>query len=82
MQLKGTQIMLNKLDYTYIWKLLKEFGVTHYCAAPTVQNELCNHPDAVRLQRTVRTFSGGMSIASYCVVHKDYQGSTIVIMNG
>lgn len=51
--------MLNKLDYTYIWRLLKENGVTHYNGAPTVQNEICNHPDAVRLNHTVQAYSGG-----------------------
>lgn len=56
--------MLNKLDYTQIWKLLKQRGVTHYCAAPTVQNELSNHPDASRLERPVRTFSGGAALSS------------------
>lgn len=55
----GTQVMLNKLDYTYIWKLLKEHGVTHYNGAPTVQNEICNHPDAVRLNHSVQAYSGG-----------------------
>lgn len=60
----GTQIMLNKLDYTYIWKLLKENGVTHYNGAPTVQNEICNHPDAVRLNHTVQAYSGGSALSS------------------
>lgn len=55
----GTQIMLNKLDYKLIWKLLKEHGVTHYNGAPTVQNEICNHEDAVRLGHSVYAFSGG-----------------------
>lgn len=62
----GTQIMLNKLDYALIWKLLKEKGVTHYNGAPTVQNEICNHKDAVRLDRPVRTFSGGQFLFLFC----------------
>lgn len=51
--------MLNKLDYTAIWKLLKEHGVTHYNGAPTVQNEICNHEDAVKLNHPVHAYSGG-----------------------
>lgn len=54
--------MLNKLDYAQIWKLLKEHGVTHYNGAPTVQNEICNHPDAVRLNHTVQAYSGGNNL--------------------
>ncbi|KAL7308412.1 hypothetical protein PS15m_011618 [Mucor circinelloides] len=60
----GTQIMLNKLDYTLIWKLLKEHGVTHYNGAPTVQNEICNHEDAVRLGHSVNAYSGGSALSS------------------
>ncbi|CEP10582.1 hypothetical protein [Parasitella parasitica] len=60
----GTQIMLNKLDYTLIWKLLKEHGVTHYNGAPTVQNEICNHEDAVRLEHSVNAYSGGSALSS------------------
>ncbi|KAF7728437.1 hypothetical protein EC973_006117 [Apophysomyces ossiformis] len=59
----GTQVMLNKLDYTIIWKQLKEQGVTHYNAAPTVQNELCNHVDAARLKCPVRCFAGGAALS-------------------
>ncbi|KAF7724455.1 hypothetical protein EC973_000964 [Apophysomyces ossiformis] len=60
----GTQVMLNKMDYTYIWKLLKEAGVTHYCGAPTVQNEICNHKDATRLDRPIRVMVGGSALSS------------------
>ncbi|KAI9499621.1 hypothetical protein BDB00DRAFT_794835 [Zychaea mexicana] len=59
----ATQVMLNKLDYTYIWKLIKELGITHYCGAPTVQNEICHHKDAVRPNHTVLAFSGGAPLA-------------------
>ncbi|KAG0167501.1 hypothetical protein DFQ28_001706 [Apophysomyces sp. BC1034] len=60
----GTQIMLNKMDYTYIWKLFKEAGVTHYCGAPTVQNEICNHKDATRLEQSIRVMVGGSALSS------------------
>ncbi|KAI9275486.1 hypothetical protein BDA99DRAFT_588375, partial [Phascolomyces articulosus] len=60
----GTQVMLNKMDYGYIWKAFKELGVTHYCGAPTVQNEICNHKDATRLDKTVLSFGGGAALSS------------------
>ncbi|KAL0094027.1 hypothetical protein F4703DRAFT_1939849 [Phycomyces blakesleeanus] len=63
----GTQVMLNKLDYEYIWKLLIETGVTHYAGAPTVQNEICNHRNARRLPQEVRVVSGGSALSSTLV---------------
>lgn len=65
MMMIATQVMLNGIDYTLIWKMLKTHGITHYCGAPTVQNEICNHKDAVRLDRKVLTFSGGTEFACF-----------------
>ncbi|KAG2225869.1 hypothetical protein INT45_007113, partial [Circinella minor] len=59
----GTQVMLNKVEYGLIWKMLKENGITHYGAAATVQNELCNHKDAVCLDRTVHSITGASPVA-------------------
>ncbi|KAI9317528.1 hypothetical protein BX666DRAFT_2026806 [Dichotomocladium elegans] len=58
------QVMLNSIDYSLIWRLFKEQGITHYCGAPTVQNEICNHKDAVRLEQKVLTFGGGAALSS------------------
>ncbi|KAG1471776.1 hypothetical protein G6F56_001929 [Rhizopus delemar] len=60
----ATQFMLNKLDYSVIWDSLTTHGITHYNAAPTVQNELCNHRKAVRLNHPVRVLSGGSSLSN------------------
>ncbi|KAL2132972.1 hypothetical protein VTI74DRAFT_3072 [Chaetomium olivicolor] len=51
---RGTHVCLRKIDYGMIWKLLKEEGVTHFNAAPTVNTLLCAHKDAERLPRPVR----------------------------
>ncbi|KAI7851871.1 hypothetical protein BDC45DRAFT_514531 [Circinella umbellata] len=59
----ATQVMLNKIDYTHIWKLIKELRVTHYCGAPTVHNEVCHHKDAAKLDYTLLAFSGGAPLA-------------------
>lgn len=63
----ATQFMLNKLDYSVIWDSLTTHGITHYNAAPTVQNELCNHRKAVRLNHPVRVLSGGLCDFNKCV---------------
>ncbi|KAI8968355.1 hypothetical protein BDF20DRAFT_895906 [Mycotypha africana] len=60
----GTQITLNKLDYTQVWQMLKNEGITHYNGAPTVNNEICNHTDAVRLDNPIHVLSGGSALSS------------------
>lgn len=51
---RGTNICLRKIDYPLIWRLLREEGVTHFNAAPTVNTLLCADPAATRLERAVR----------------------------
>ena len=51
---RGTHYCLRKVDYPLIWRLLKEEGITHYNAAPTVNTLLCNAPEAERLPNPVR----------------------------
>lgn len=51
---RGTHYCLRKIDYPEIWRLLKDEGITHYCAAPTVNTLLCNDKNAAPLDRRVR----------------------------
>ncbi|KAK8211593.1 hypothetical protein M8818_003248 [Zalaria obscura] len=51
---RGTHYCLRKIDYPLIWRLLREEGITHFNAAPTVNTLLCADPNAVRLEREVR----------------------------
>ncbi|KAI2464150.1 AMP-binding enzyme [Annulohypoxylon bovei var. microspora] len=51
---RGTHYCLRKVDYPLIWKLLKEEGVTHFNAAPTVNTMLCSSREAERLPHRVR----------------------------
>lgn len=51
---RGTHYCLRKIDYPEIWRLLKEEGITHFNAAPTVNTLLCNDPAATRLTNPVR----------------------------
>ncbi|ORZ03663.1 hypothetical protein BCR43DRAFT_451192 [Syncephalastrum racemosum] len=60
----GKQIMLNKLDYDLIWRHLRQDGVTHFCGAPTVLNEICNHRDSAELPQKVTVYSGGAALSS------------------
>ncbi|KAK4163428.1 acetate/butyrate--CoA ligase AAE7, peroxisomal [Cladorrhinum sp. PSN259] len=51
---RGTHVCLRKIDYPLIWKLLKEEGVTHFNAAPTVNTLLCSAKEAEVLPNPVR----------------------------
>ncbi|ROT38806.1 2-succinylbenzoate-CoA ligase [Sodiomyces alkalinus F11] len=51
---RGTHVCLRKIDYPVIWKLLKEEGITHFNAAPTVNTLLCSSKEAERLDHPVR----------------------------
>jgi acyl-CoA synthetase (AMP-forming)/AMP-acid ligase II len=51
---RGTHYCLRKIDYPEIWRLLKEEGITHYCAAPTVNTLLCADSNAGKLPIPVR----------------------------
>jgi acyl-CoA synthetase (AMP-forming)/AMP-acid ligase II len=55
----GTHVCLRQVDPSLIWRLLKDEGVTHYNASPTVQIAIVNHPDAARLERQVTSLAGG-----------------------
>jgi acyl-CoA synthetase (AMP-forming)/AMP-acid ligase II len=51
---RGTHVCLRKIDYELIWKLLKEEGVTHFNAAPTVNTLLCASKSAEVLPNPVQ----------------------------
>lgn len=51
--MRGTNVCLRKIDYSLIWKLLKEEGITHFNAAPTVNTILCASKEAERLPHAV-----------------------------
>jgi acyl-CoA synthetase (AMP-forming)/AMP-acid ligase II len=51
---RGTNYCLRKVDYPLIWRLLKEEGITHFSAAPTVNTLLCVSPEAEALPNPVR----------------------------
>jgi fatty-acyl-CoA synthase len=41
----GVNVCLRRVDAQHIFAAIKEYGVTHYCAAPIVHNLLVNAPD-------------------------------------
>ena len=55
----GVQVGLRRVEPAAIWRAVREEGVTHFNAAPTVLTSLLAHPDAARLDRPVRVATGG-----------------------
>ncbi|KAI4158948.1 MAG: hypothetical protein LQ342_006981 [Letrouitia transgressa] len=51
---RGTHYCLRRIDYSDIWRLLKDERITHYNAAPTVNTLLCAAKEAQRLPDPVR----------------------------
>jgi acyl-CoA synthetase (AMP-forming)/AMP-acid ligase II len=56
---RGTHYCLRKIDYPEIWRVLKEEGITHFNAAPTVNTLLCADKNAEKLPRHVRVTVAG-----------------------
>lgn len=56
----ATHVCLPKVLPAAVWRLVREEGVTHLSAAPTVLTDLARHPDArVPGSRRIRVFTGG-----------------------
>ena len=55
----GAHLMLRTLEPGAVWRHIREDGVTHFNAAPTVLIGLVNHPDAAPAPRTVQVATGG-----------------------
>ena len=51
---RGVNVCLRKIDYPLIWRLLKEKGITHFNAAPTVNTLLVAAKEAEKLPQTVQ----------------------------
>ncbi len=55
----GVHLCLPKVEPAEIWRHMRESGVSHFCAAPTVLTMTIWHPDAGRAPRRVRIATGG-----------------------
>ncbi|KWX69287.1 AMP-binding protein [Mycobacterium sp. NAZ190054] len=55
----ATHVCLRSVDTARIWHLLKEAGITHFSAAPTVLNMISADPSAAHLPDGVNVTTGG-----------------------
>ncbi|KAG6116820.1 hypothetical protein E4U14_008361 [Claviceps sp. LM454 group G7] len=56
---RGLNVCLRKVDYPLIWRLLKEEGITHFNAAPTVNTLLVSAKGAEKLPKPVQVTIAG-----------------------
>ncbi|KAG6179526.1 hypothetical protein E4U36_005522 [Claviceps purpurea] len=62
---RGLNVCLRKVDYPLIWRLLKEEGITHFNAAPTVNNLLVSAKEAEKLPNPVKVTVAGSPPSGY-----------------
>ncbi len=55
----GTHVCLRKVEPPRIWELFEDEGITHYCAAPTVQIGIVNEDAAHELENPVTAAIAG-----------------------
>src|SRR5438034_10377076 len=55
----GTHVCLRSVDTAEIWRLLREEGITHFSAAPTVLTMIAEAPAAAPLDHDVHVDTGG-----------------------
>jgi fatty-acyl-CoA synthase len=55
----GTHVCLRKVEPPRIWDLFEDEGITHYCAAPTVQIGIVNEEAAHRLETPITAAIAG-----------------------
>lgn len=77
----GVNICLRKIDAKLIFDLIREHGVTHYCGAPIVHNQLINAPEEFKrdIKHKVEAFVAGaappaamiegMSVLGFNITH-------------
>ncbi|KII93264.1 hypothetical protein PLICRDRAFT_384862 [Plicaturopsis crispa FD-325 SS-3] len=63
----ATQITLRTVEYSTIWKQFLHNGVTHYCAAPTVQIGIVNHPAAARPPQSITAVIAGAAPTAHLI---------------
>ncbi|EIW86577.1 acetyl-CoA synthetase-like protein [Coniophora puteana RWD-64-598 SS2] len=68
------QVTIRSVDYNAIWRHFLHSRVTHYCAAPTVQIGIVNHPDARPLPQPVTAIIAGAAPTAQLIGQLEQQG--------
>ncbi len=78
----GTSVCLRAVDSGEIWRLIREHGVTHLNAAPTVLIGMANHADAAPLDGPLVITTAGAPPSPTLIAQLEDLGARIVHMYG
>ncbi len=78
----GTHVCLREVRGDAIWQQLREHGVTHLNAAPTVVSAILNAPEAGPLTRPVLITTAGAPPSPTTIAHMERMGFQIVHVYG
>jgi len=68
------QVTIRSVDYNAIWRHFLHSRVTHYCAAPTVQIGIVNHPEARPLPQPVTAIIAGAAPTAQLIGQLEQKG--------
>ncbi|KDR85144.1 hypothetical protein GALMADRAFT_233793 [Galerina marginata CBS 339.88] len=68
------QVTLRTVNYTQIWNHFLRSGVTHYCAAPTVQIGIVNDPLAQRPPQPITAIIAGAAPTAHLIAELEKTG--------
>ncbi|BGP36608.1 hypothetical protein JCM10449v2_000509 [Rhodotorula kratochvilovae] len=77
----ATQVCLRSMDYDEIWEAFLD-GVTHYCAAPTVQIAIVSHTKARKLAKPLLATIAGAAPTATLIEQLEKLGITVVHVYG
>ncbi|CAA7266586.1 unnamed protein product [Cyclocybe aegerita] len=69
-----TNVTLRTVNYTHIWNHFLHSGVTHYCAAPTVQIGIVNDPQARRPPQPITAIIAGAAPTAHLIAELEKTG--------
>jgi fatty-acyl-CoA synthase len=78
----GTHVCLRAVDTAEIWRLLRQEGVTHFSAAPTVLTMISEDPAAGPLDRRVHVDTGGAPPSPSLLARLDPFGMDVTHLYG
>ncbi|KIP08879.1 hypothetical protein PHLGIDRAFT_103706 [Phlebiopsis gigantea 11061_1 CR5-6] len=78
----ATQITLRTVDPSQLWYHFLNSGVSHYCAAPTVQISIVNAPEAKQVPRPITAIIAGSAPTARLIGDLELKGITPVHVYG
>ena len=78
----GTHVCLRSIDPGVIWRLLRDEGITHFSAAPTVLTMIAGAAGASRLARRVAVQTGGSPPSPTLLAELDQLGIDVTHLYG